>query len=179
MQNGAFAQHVINISMSSSWTVLIIMNGVGIPGRIIPAILADTMIGPTWMLVLVTFFSSTLLFFWMMVDNIDGFWLFIVLYGGISSGIQSLFPAAVASLSDNPERGGVQMGMVFSIAGIASLLGAPLAGKLIESSGGKFMTAQIFAGVTIATGCLTLVVGQGLNCRNRRKALLLHDLGSE
>ncbi|KAG9231077.1 major facilitator superfamily domain-containing protein [Amylocarpus encephaloides] len=167
--NGSFARVVLQVSLSKSWTILIMLNGVGIPGRIIPALLADTWVGPVRMLTVVTFSSAVLLFFWMLVIDLNGFIPFVICYGGISAGIQSLFPAAIATLTNEPARRGVQMGMIFSIAGVGSLAGPPIAGRLIELNDGSFVNAQVFAGTTMMVGSLMLIIEQWMKFTASRK----------
>ncbi|KAF4634148.1 hypothetical protein G7Y89_g3964 [Cudoniella acicularis] len=158
-----FAREVIHVSTLTSRTILIIMNAVGIPGRIIPAILADGYFGPAIgsakTLVPVVLCTTIILYCWIAVKTMAALVPFVVFYG-VSAGIQSLFPAALSSLTEDPRQMGVRMGMIFSIAGIGSLAGPPIAGAFVTMDKENFLYAQIFAGTTMLLGGLILLAEQ-------------------
>jgi MFS family permease len=97
------------------------------------------------------------------VHSVDGLIAFAVIYGFFGGGVQSLFPAALSSLTKDLSKAGVRIGMVFSIVGIASLIGPPIAGALIQKREGGYLYAQLFGGVSMMLGaglvlCASLVV---------------------
>lgn len=139
---------------------MIIINAVGIPGRIIPAILADRYMGPIKTLLPFVFVSSIVLYSWIAVTSLGGLIPFTVLYGISGAAIQGLFASAIASLTDDPKQKGVRMGMVLSIAGLGSLAGPPIAGALVTTDGGGFLYAQIFSGTMMMGGAMILSLDQ-------------------
>ncbi|TVY42503.1 Aspyridones efflux protein [Lachnellula subtilissima] len=155
-----FARDAVHLSVSTSRTILIIINAVGVPGRIIPAILADGYIGPVKTLLPFVFMGSIVLYSWITVRSLGGLIPFIILYGIAGAAIQGLFPSALASLTDDPKQKGVRMGMVLSIAGLGSLAGPPIAGALITTDGGGFLYAQIFGGTMMMGGAIILSLDQ-------------------
>ncbi|TVY85295.1 Aspyridones efflux protein apdF [Lachnellula suecica] len=167
---GTFARNAVGLSTSTSRTVLIIMNAVGIPGRIIPAYAADVYIGPRELYIPFVFVSSIILYAWIPVTSFSGLLPFTILYGLFGAGVQGLFPSALASLTDDPRQKGVRMGMILSIAGLGSLAGPPIAGALITADGGGFLYAQIFTGTMMMGGALVLCLDQVLAWESGRRA---------
>ncbi len=53
----------------------------------------------------------------------------------------------------------LKLAIVFAMIGVACLTGAPLGGKILESSdkGGNWVPAQLFAGSSVAVGGMLLV----------------------
>lgn len=160
LQIGTFARDAVKLSTSTSRTVLIMMNAVGIPGRIIPALVADGYTGPMKLLLPFVFASSIILYTWISVTSYSGLLPFAIFYGMFGAGVQGLFPSALASLTDDPKQKGVRMGMILSIAGLGSLAGPPTAGALVSADGGVFLYAQIFSGTMMMGGALILSLNQ-------------------
>lgn len=62
---------------------------------------------------------------------------------------------------------GTRVGMNFTIISIACLTGPPIAGQLVDLRGGSFLYAQIFGGVTVSLGGLTLLAARLMQRRAR------------
>ena len=154
---GSFGRDILGVSQAEAINDLLILNGVGLFGRLIPARLADLYFGPLNTIIPLAFVSGLLLYCWAAVTSKGGLVGFAVIYGLFASGIQSLFPATLASLTSDLKKAGVRMGMVFSVVGFAGLTGPPLAGALIQRRNGSYLYAQIFAGSVMMGGCITLV----------------------
>lgn len=157
---GSFGRDILGISQAEAINDLLILNGVGLFGRLIPAYLADQYFGPLNTIIPFACVSSLLLYCWTAVTSKGGLVGFAVIYGLFASGIQSLFPATLASLTSDLKKAGVRMGMVFSVVGFACLTGPPLAGALIQSRQGSYLYAQIFAGSVMMGGCITLMASR-------------------
>ncbi|KAJ5559724.1 hypothetical protein N7513_002123 [Penicillium frequentans] len=160
----SFGQDIIGVSDYTSFSVLMIMNGLGLPGRLIPAFLSDRYTGPVNMFIPVSGFAAVLLYCWIAINSYGGLIAFVVVYGFFGGGVQSLFPSALASLTDEPSKAGVRIGMIFSIVSIASLTGPPIAGALIDIHGGQYLYAQLFGGTSMVLGCLLLIVARYCKC---------------
>ena len=143
------------------------MNAIGIPGRIVPAVLADRWFGPVNTLILFVILSGVLVYSWAAVHSINGLWAFVIVYGFFGSGVQSLFPPALGSLTTDLNKLGIRIGMVFSIISIGCLTGPPIAGALIQADHGDYLYAQMFGGSIMMFGATLLVggrlVGTGLH----------------
>ena len=133
------------------------MNAVGLPGRLLCGLIADRALGPVNTLTAVTFLSGVLLYCWSAVSTLGGLFTFCVIYGIFAAGVQSLFPAACASLTTDLQKMGVRTGMCFSVVSIACLTGPPIAGALVELGHGHFLYAQVFGGSAFMTGALALI----------------------
>ncbi|KAL8701586.1 MAG: hypothetical protein Q9201_004830 [Fulgogasparrea decipioides] len=157
---GSFGRDIIGISQDDSINNLLILNGVGLFGRIIPAYFSDHYFGPLNTLIPFVFVSGLLLYCWAAVTSQGGLIGFAIVYGLYAAGIQSLFPATTSSLTTDLKKTGVRMGMIFSIVAFACLFGPPLAGKLIQDRHGSYLYAQMFAGTVMFCGCLTLIAAR-------------------
>ena len=170
-QISTFGKNIIGISSSTSLTILLVMNAVGMPGRLVCGLAADRFLGPINTLTAVAFISGILFFIWARVNSLGGLYGFCVIYGFFAAGIQSLFPAACASLTSDLTKMGVRTGMCFSFVSIACLTGPPIAGALIQKDGGGFLLAQMFGGSALVGGSLVLVTAriakQGVGLRVR------------
>ncbi|KEY73490.1 hypothetical protein S7711_03658 [Stachybotrys chartarum IBT 7711] len=149
----AYSREELNppLSYTSSLNLLLLLNGVSIIGRLLPNYLADR-VGLVNVFIPTSLIASILIFGWIGVRTPSALYGWSVLYGIASAGIQSLFPAALSSLTTDLQRLGVRIGMIFTIVSFATLTGPPIAGAII-SSGAGYPGAQVFAGSSIALGC--------------------------
>ena len=155
---GSFGRDILNLSRNDSVNLLLILNGVGLFGRLIPAYLADKYFGPLNLIGPVTLIAGVLLYCWAAVSSSNGLNAFAVVYGLFAAGIQSLFPATLSSLTTDLKKSGVRMGMCFSVVSLACLTGSPIAGALIEKDGGRYLHAQLYAGSIMVVGSALLVM---------------------
>ena len=154
---GSYGRDILGVSQADSVNNLLILNGIGLFGRLIPAHLADRYFGPLNTLIPCAFVSGLLLYCWAAVRSKGSLVGFAVIYGLFASGIQALFPATLATLTSDLKKAGVRMGMIFSVVSFACLTGPPLAGALIQKRDGSYLYAQMFAGSVMVGGCMTLV----------------------
>ncbi|CAF9941250.1 MAG: hypothetical protein HETSPECPRED_003033 [Heterodermia speciosa] len=159
-QISTFGTQIIKVTPSMSLTILLVLNAVGIPGRLVCGLVADRLLGPINTLIPVALVSGILLYCWAAVDSIGSLFTFCVVYGFFAAGIQSLFPAACASLTSDLTKMGVRTGMCFSFISIACFTGPPLAGALIQRDDGGFLYAQAFGGSAFMGGTLTLLAAR-------------------
>ncbi|KAJ5780888.1 hypothetical protein N7457_006048 [Penicillium paradoxum] len=165
---GSFSRDIIGVSSDRSIHLLLVMNGVGLVGRLVPNLLADQFTGPLNLLIPFSFATALVGYCWAAVSGTSGLWVFAVFYGLFAAGIQSLFPATLSTLTPDLKKIGVRMGMVLSVVAVAALIGSPIAGALVVRDDGDYLYAQMFMGSAILTGALTLIgarvtkVGTGL-----------------
>ncbi|KAK1146690.1 hypothetical protein N8T08_002763 [Aspergillus melleus] len=157
---GSFGRNIIGVSQSTSIDVLLVMNGVGLLGRLIPNLMADWYSGPLNMLIPFSLATAVVSYCWAAVNSQGGLYAFSVFYGLSAAGIQSLFPATLSTLTTDLKKTGVRMGMVLSVVAVAALIGSPIAGALIERGNGQYLYAQVFMGSAIISGTLTLVASR-------------------
>ncbi|KAJ9418097.1 hypothetical protein QL093DRAFT_2102095 [Fusarium oxysporum] len=144
-------------SGSDSFLILIVINAVGIPGRMISAFLADRLFGAIPVFIPTIFSASLCLYLWSQVSSLTGMFIWVSVFGYFGAAIQSLFPSCCASLTPDLSKAGTRIGMIFSIISFAALTGSPLAGKLMQATGGSYLAAQIWGGSS-------MILGMGLLC---------------
>ncbi|KAJ6017825.1 major facilitator superfamily domain-containing protein [Penicillium sp. IBT 35674x] len=144
---GAFGRNVLGLTYSDSDTLIIVTNGAGIVGRLIPAYLADRYFGPLNTIIPLTIGASIMMFCWAAVDSNAGLYVFAVLYGMFSNGVQGLWPSTLSSLTPDLTKTGTRIGMGFTIVSFACLTGPPLGGALIARSHG-YIGAQVWGGLS-------------------------------
>ncbi|KAH9875833.1 hypothetical protein IAQ61_003298 [Plenodomus lingam] len=162
----AYFYVMIGISESSSLTLLIILNAVGIPGRIIPAFLADAYFGAFNVLIPFVGAGATMLYAWAGIHEPGAYYAFVTLYGICANAVQTLFPSTLSLLTTDLSKMASRVGMVFAVGSIACLTGPPLAGRLIDIGNGSYLYAQVFGGSSMAVGCMFL--GAARFCQHRR-----------
>lgn len=156
----SYSSSVLHTSSATSTNLLLIINGVGIPGRIVPGFLADRYIGPLNMLIFFSCIGGFTLLSWAAVSSLPDLTAWAVIYGVASAGFLGLFPATLSTLTDDPRKTGTRMGMVFSIMSFACLTGPPIGGTLILRMNGSYFGAQIFAGSAVIVGSLAIMAAR-------------------
>jgi MFS family permease len=157
---GEYGSKVLRVDQADSINLLLIMNGVGIAGRLLPGFVADRFTGPINLLIPGALSGGIMLYSWYAVSTRSGLFIFASLYGIAGSMLQGLFPAALSSLTTDMKKMGVRMGMVFTIISFACLTGSPIAGALIQIGGGQYLYAQLFAGTSLVIAAATLVASR-------------------
>lgn len=144
------------MSSKNASSLLLLINGVGIAGRVLPALAAHRF-GPLNLMVPLTLLSGVILFCWAAVKEYQGILVFDVIYGFIMAAGQGMFPPSLGSLTTDVSRMGVRMGMVFSICGLALLVGQPLGGVLVTAGGGSYLYTQIYSGTAMTLGSIFMM----------------------
>ncbi|KAK1985739.1 major facilitator superfamily transporter [Colletotrichum cereale] len=161
----AFSRDIMDLSYTESLDLLLVLNGVGAIGRIIPAQIGDV-IGTINIFAPMAFMTGTIMFCWAGVRSITGLYVWSVFYGISVGGVQSLFPSVLSSLITDPQKQGTRMGMVFTVVSFASLTGSPIAGAIIDAMGGRYVGAQAFAGSCMILGMIFVLSARV--CKTRK-----------
>ncbi|RDW74130.1 hypothetical protein BP5796_07572 [Coleophoma crateriformis] len=152
-----YGTNIIGVSHSTSTNILLILNAVGVPGRVIPCLISDYYLGPINTVVPLACICSLLFFLWQTVHTYGGLIGFAIAFGFINTGVQVLATTSMSSLCRDVSKMGTRVGMALTILSFATLTGGPIAGALIDADHGNFLYAQIFGGVVIAVGTVVLV----------------------
>lgn len=100
------------------------------------------------------------MYVWVAVHNPAGVYVFACIYGLVAAGIQSLWPATLASLTTDLSKVGTRTGMGFSVVSIATLTGTPLGGAIVADMDGRYVGAQVWAGTCFAVGFILSVAAR-------------------
>jgi hypothetical protein len=154
---GTFARGS-TIHLSDSLNLVIVLNGVGVVGRMLPNILAHRFTGVANMNIICNIICAICIFCWMAIDNAAGLYAWSAVYGLFAGATQALFPTMTTHLTTDMSKIGTRTGMVFTIISFFCLTSPAIEGALIQVQGGKYMAAQLFAGstVVVGAGCLVL-----------------------
>ncbi|KAF2200581.1 MFS general substrate transporter, partial [Delitschia confertaspora ATCC 74209] len=127
----AYAFQVLKLDVNGSFNAIIIMNICGILGRVLGPCLSYYALGPQFLHALCTLFSSVVIFCWIAVHNVKGFYIFAGSFGFFSSAVQILFRAACTSLCDDQTRIGASISTSYFMMSTAFLIGGPLGGAVL------------------------------------------------
>ncbi|KAF4960236.1 hypothetical protein FSARC_10524 [Fusarium sarcochroum] len=149
---GTFARDQVGIP--EPIYLLMILNGVGIFGRIIPNIVADRWTGPFNILIPLSISASIMVYCWAAIESHASLYVFAVIYGFIAAALQALFPAVATQLAPDPRKTGTRVGMILGIVSISNLTGPFICGELIKAADGSYLGPQMFAGSSILLGAI-------------------------
>lgn len=156
---GTFGISVLGISESTSISVLMVANGAGLIGRLVPTFLCARF-GPLNVLIPIVAITGVLAYCWLAVKSVGALWGFVVVYGMVASGIQGMWPIVLASLTTDPQKQGTRTGMGFGVVAFAVLTGTPIAGGIVQSMNGSYVGLQVFAGTCMIVSTAFLVAAR-------------------
>lgn len=137
--------------------LLVILNLTAIPGRLIPSVIADRY-GVVATFLVICIITAAVDFYWISVQNQAGNLAFSVLYGFFSSSVVTLAPVVLSSITQDLSTLGTRLGCVAVLKGISSLIGPPIAGAILDSSG-SYLGVQLFTAVAMSlTAVFTFVM---------------------
>ncbi|KAH8677856.1 major facilitator superfamily domain-containing protein [Xylariales sp. PMI_506] len=155
----SFGEQVLGMTFAAASILVIVINGVAVPFRVIIPMVARY-VGPLNVLTMLMGAWAVVAFCWLAVKDIPGFYAFTCVYGVLSGSFQSLLPTTVTTITPHLNMAGTRMGMAFGFSSLASLTGPPIGGALQAADGGKFTGAQGWAAGVTFLGFLTLLVAR-------------------
>ncbi|KAB2571922.1 Aspyridones efflux protein apdF [Lasiodiplodia theobromae] len=150
--------------------LLPLINGASFFGRIIGGFLADR-VGRLNLLYPMTLVSGVFcLTMWLPTGtDVATVVAFVCLYGFSSGIFISVTPAVVAQISPD-DRIGARIGAFFTLAAIATLIGTPIAGSLVDKEAQDgYRNLILFAGLTLTIGGAFLLFARILCERDLRR----------
>ncbi|XXG96428.1 short-chain alcohol dehydrogenase [Hypoxylon texense] len=141
-----YGRTVLGMEGETSLNTLFIANAVGVPGRIIPALVSDAYFGPFRTLVPLCVGASILYFGWVGVGSEGALYAFAVVSGLVNAGVQTIAMTGLPTLTKDLSKVGTRSGMIMTVGSFACLTGPPVAGALIDVAGGRYLYMQIWAG---------------------------------
>jgi MFS family permease len=136
------------------------MNGLSVPARPITGYLADHVLGPINTFTIATLIQAGMVFAWIGIHSRADMYVFAVFFGFSNGASQGVFVGSLASLTEDPTKMGTRFGMVCTVVAFATLAGPPTAGAIIDRDGGRYIWAQVWAGLVIGVGSLTLAAAR-------------------
>ena len=156
IQSYAIQEHITNTNLG--FYILPILSAGSVFGRIIPPFIADTT-GPLNMLIPCAFASGVLALGWIGVRDLPGLVIFALLYGFSSGAFVSLPATAIVTLSPSLRVVGTRLGMCFAVTSLGILIGTPVSGALLTSTG-SWTGTQIFSGVTMLVAVIGITIAR-------------------
>ncbi|KAJ9143511.1 MFS general substrate transporter [Pleurostoma richardsiae] len=145
--------------------LLVILNAVAIPGRILPSYVADR-VGVLDTYIGISTLTAASVFYWISVTNRAGNIAFSVLYGFFSGSIVTLAPVVLASITSDLSILGTRLGVVAVLKGIGSLIGPPIAGAILGATD-SYLGVQLFSGLALIMTALLASVLRVVITRSR------------
>ncbi|ORY00973.1 major facilitator superfamily domain-containing protein [Clohesyomyces aquaticus] len=167
----SFARDELDMSYNSSLNLVIILNGIGIPARVLPGFIADRYIGPLNTFSCCLLINVVMLWAWVGVHSIPSFYVFTIIHGLGAATFQSLFPTSIAALSNDITKSGTRLGMAFTVISFSGLVGGPISGALLKVAGGNYVVPMCWAASSTMIGmglCMTARGGKHGCCWKTR-----------
>lgn len=134
-----------------------ILNAASVLGRLLPSLIVNW-IGPIHTFFLSIAFASVTTFAWINTNTGAGNIAFAAFYGFFTGGIVALPAVVLTSFTPDLSRLGTRLGMSSVVNAVASLIGAPIAGVILSSTG-SYLGIQLFTGfLLMATAGLIAVL---------------------
>lgn len=167
----SYARSGLGLEYTQSLNLILVLNGVGIVGRLGPSFLSP-IVGPLNLFTAHVVATALIVYLWTLVSTVRGLYAWTVFFSLAMGGIQSLAPTALAAVRFDPQKQGTLLGMVNTVSGFGALIGPAVAGALIKG-GVEYTNSQVFAATCMIVGGAVLFLAREIK---RRKGLL--DFGS-
>jgi predicted MFS family arabinose efflux permease len=173
-----FAQDVLGISKNLSLYILIMSIAASFLGRLSAGLIAHRL-GPLFTWFWCATISGILSMSWIAVSTQNGLITFSVFWGFCSAGLVTLPAAVFPSLCPDPRRLGTRTGMSWGISSFASLIGSPIAGALLKTSGtgrhprSDYLGPELWAGCCLLTGSGIIAVLWVVVARERKSGFFI------
>lgn len=157
----AYAQTHLHLNNHTSVTLLILMNATNLPGRLLPPLLSDRLLGPVNTIIPCIFLTSIFLFVWIGATSQTAITVVACFYGFFSGAVQGLYnPAIWRFPGADPANNGTRVAFVFACIGFAALTGTPIGGAIVRHDHGGYLGAQLFAAMTVLSGGCLLIAAR-------------------
>ncbi len=148
----------IGLEPAHSYQLLAILNAGSFFGRWAPGLLADKIGRFNTMILMILLCLVTILAFWLSAALVSDIHrtkalliVFCLLFGFASGSNISLGPVCAGQLCETKDYGRY-FATMFTIVGIGTLVGIPIAGEILLKNGGSYVGLIGFTGASYATG---------------------------
>ncbi|KAH7348244.1 major facilitator superfamily domain-containing protein [Pyrenochaeta sp. MPI-SDFR-AT-0127] len=156
----SFARDTLSMPYTTSLNLVILLNGVGFPARVLPGFIADRYIGVLNVLVICLLGNIIILWSWLSVKSIATYYVWTVCYGIFGAAFQSLFPTTIAAYSSDITKTGTRLGMAFTVIGFSALVGGPISGALLQVADGDYRAPIAWASASTVLGTLICITAR-------------------
>ncbi|KAI0161915.1 putative MFS monocarboxylate transporter [Hypoxylon sp. FL1284] len=132
-----------------------VLNAASVLGRLSPSLVANR-IGPVQTLLVSVTMAGVTAFAWINTGTAGGNIAFAVFFGFFTGGIVALPAVVLTSFTPDLSRLGTRLGMSSMLNGVASLVGSPIAGAILNGTG-SYLGIQLFAGFLFLATSIFLV----------------------
>ncbi|KAK4047605.1 hypothetical protein OIV83_005263 [Microbotryomycetes sp. JL201] len=137
-------------------------------GRLIPPFLADSF-GPIFVLAFNTVLTGILIFLWIPLGrSTAGLTAFCIMFGFTSGTQVSMAPACIASITASMNEIGVRLAMCYLAIALSSIPGPPVAGVLIDRTGG-YVASACFGGACVLVGAVCYMTSLTIVAKRKGK----------
>ena len=148
--------------------LLAILNASSIFGRLVPSALSRWF-GVLNAFIITVSLSSVSIFYWISVSNIAGSIAVAVLYGFFSGGMVAFAPVVLTSLTKDLSYLGTRLGVLNIFKGVASVIGSPIGGAIIQRSG-DYLGMQLFSAFSVLLTAVFASIIQVMMLKNKKLA---------
>ncbi|KAL6245048.1 hypothetical protein RBB50_007823 [Rhinocladiella similis] len=154
----SYSRYGLGTGEDFAFYMLAVVNGSSVIGRTVPYLLGQR-VKPLYTLIFSSLLGVILLFSWIAIHTRAAFVVWCVLWGFVAGVLVTAPTSTVAHplLSPSLDVVGTRLGMSWSAASIGTVIGAPIAGVLVDVSTGNFLHGQVFGGAVMAAGAAFLV----------------------
>jgi MFS family permease len=164
----SYAREERGMSYTESLNLTLVLNGIGFAGRLLPSLIARYC-GTMNVYSTFIFCSALCMYTWIPVHSTPGLYAWTTFYSLSVGGVQSLSLAIVPIIISDTSKMGASFGIVFASIGIGALLGSPVCGAIITSSGGSYTGAQAFSGSVLMAGGLIILAAREAKRRQNQE----------
>jgi MFS family permease len=164
----SYAREKRGMSYTDSLNLTLVLNGIGFAGRLLPSLIARYC-GTMNVYVTFIFCSALCMYTWIPVHSTPGLYAWTTVYSLSVGGVQSLSLAIVPIIISDTSKMGASFGIVFAAIGVGALLGSPVCGAIITSSGGSYTGAQAFSGSVLVAGGLIILAAREAKRRQKQE----------
>lgn len=151
----SYGQTELGMSRSHALQVIMIAQASSVLGRLVAAFAASR-IGVMVPWITCALSSGVFCIAWIGVKSQGSFTALMALYGCFSGALIPLPPSIFPVVCPDPRVLGTRLGMAQAVGSVASLIGSPIAGAL-ANLGRRYMGLQLFSGLLMMTGGLSLI----------------------
>ncbi|KAL7800587.1 major facilitator superfamily domain-containing protein [Trichoderma afarasin] len=143
------------VDVNLGFYLIAILNAASTFGRVGPNFVADHA-GSLNVLFPALAITATLAYCWAAVHTTSGIIALSALYGFFSGGFVSLIPVVLITITQDLRKLGTRLGMCFALESIGLLIGTPIGGAILNSTG-SYLGVQMFCGSCLAA-CAVLLL---------------------